>query len=82
LLARAIFFRRLGESRDRSYQNQRYRTSGLNLVVAVITIMNLVPIEFTFRWMTETPGPLSKLANAGAQYCVDANCPTQVQLIQ
>jgi len=30
-LARAVFFYRLGEIRDRSYENQRYRASGLNL---------------------------------------------------
>lgn len=32
-LARAVFFHRLGEIRDRSFENQRYRASGLNLVV-------------------------------------------------
>ena len=31
-LARAVFFKRLGERRDRSFENQRYRASGLNLV--------------------------------------------------
>jgi TnpA family transposase len=30
-LARVIFFNRLGEIRDRSYENQRYRASALNL---------------------------------------------------
>jgi TnpA family transposase len=30
-LARAVFFNRLGEIRDRSFENQRYRASGLNL---------------------------------------------------
>jgi TnpA family transposase len=33
-LARAVFFNRLGEMRDRTFENQRYRASGLNLVVA------------------------------------------------
>ncbi len=33
-LARAVFLNRLGELRDRSYENQRYRASGLNLVVS------------------------------------------------
>jgi hypothetical protein len=33
-LARAVLFYRLGELRDRSFENQRYRASGLNLVVA------------------------------------------------
>jgi TnpA family transposase len=44
-LARAIFFHRLGEIRDRSYENQRYRASGLNLVVAAITMWNTVYLE-------------------------------------
>jgi len=30
-LARAVFFNRLGELRDRTFENQRYRASGLNL---------------------------------------------------
>ncbi|WP_213863431.1 Tn3 family transposase, partial [Escherichia coli] len=29
-LARAVFFNRLGEIRDRSFEQQRYRASGLN----------------------------------------------------
>jgi TnpA family transposase len=44
-LARAVFFYRLGEIRDRSYDNQRYRASGLNLVVAAITLWNTVYLE-------------------------------------
>jgi TnpA family transposase len=41
-LARAVCFHRLGEIRDRSYENQRHRASGLNLVVAAITLWNAV----------------------------------------
>ena len=41
-LARAIFFKRLGEVRDRTFENQRYRASGLNLVVAAIVLWNTV----------------------------------------
>ena len=44
-LARAIFFHRLGEIRDRSFENQRNRASGLNLVVAAITLWNTVYLE-------------------------------------
>jgi TnpA family transposase len=44
-LARAIFFNRLGELRDRTFENQRYRASGLNLVVAAIVLWNTVYIE-------------------------------------
>ena len=32
-LARAVFFNRLGELRDRTFENQRYRASGLNMAV-------------------------------------------------
>jgi TnpA family transposase len=44
-LARAVFFNRLGEIRDRSFENQRHRASGLNLVVAAITLWNTVYLE-------------------------------------
>ena len=39
-LARAAFLYRLGEVRDRSFENQRYRACGLNLVVAAIILWN------------------------------------------
>jgi TnpA family transposase len=41
-LARAVFFNRWGELRDRSFENQRYRASGLNLAVAAIVAWNTV----------------------------------------
>jgi len=41
-LARAVFFNRLGELRDRTYENQRHKASGLNLVVAAIILWNTV----------------------------------------
>ena len=41
-LARAVFFNRLGEMRDRSFENQRYRASGLTLVLAAIILWNTV----------------------------------------
>lgn len=41
-LARAVFFNRLGELRDRSFENQRYRASGLNPVIAAIVLWNTV----------------------------------------
>jgi len=44
-LARAVFLNRLGEIRDRSFENQRYRASGLNLVVASIVLWNTVYLE-------------------------------------
>ena len=44
-LARAVFFNQLGELRDRSFENQRYRASGLNLVVAAIVLWNTAYLE-------------------------------------
>ena len=44
-LARAVFLNRLGEIRDRSFENQRYRASGLNLVVSAIVLWNTVYLE-------------------------------------
>ncbi len=41
-LARAVFFNRLGEIRDRSFEQQRYRASGLNPVTAAIVLWNTV----------------------------------------
>jgi hypothetical protein len=41
-LARAVCFNRLGEIRDRSFENQRHSASGLNLIVAAITLWNTV----------------------------------------
>ena len=44
-LARAVFFNRLGELRDRTFENQRYRASGLNLVVSAIVLWNTVYLK-------------------------------------
>ena len=40
-----MFFHRLGELRERTYENQRHRASGLNLVVAAVTRWNTVYLE-------------------------------------
>jgi TnpA family transposase len=44
-LRRAVFFNRLGEIRDRSYENQRHRASGLNLLVAAIILWNITYLQ-------------------------------------
>jgi hypothetical protein len=44
-LARTIFIHRLGEIRDRTFEQQRYRASGLNLVTAAIVLWNTVYLE-------------------------------------
>ena len=52
-LSRAVFFNRLGELRDRSFENQRYRASGLNLVVAAIVLWNTVYLERAVQALKE-----------------------------
>ncbi|KOX59072.1 hypothetical protein ADL19_05905 [Streptomyces purpurogeneiscleroticus] len=44
-LARAVFLHRLGEIRDRTYENQQHRASGLNLVVTAIVLWNTRYLE-------------------------------------
>jgi TnpA family transposase len=51
-LARAVFFNRLGELRDRSFENQKHRASGLNLVVAAIVLWNTVYLERAVQALT------------------------------
>lgn len=53
-LARAVFFNRLGELRDRRFENQRYRASGLNLVVAAIVLWNTTYLERSVKAVRET----------------------------
>jgi TnpA family transposase len=51
-LARAVFQCRLGEIRDRSFEQQRYRASGLTLVTAAIALWNTVYIERAVQTLT------------------------------
>lgn len=51
--ARAVYFNRLGELRDRTYENQRYRASGLNLVVAAMVLWNTVHLERAVKALRE-----------------------------
>lgn len=44
-LSRAVFFNRLGELRDRTFENQLHRASGLTLVTAAIILWNTVYLE-------------------------------------
>ena len=48
-----VFFNRLGELRDRTYENQQHRASGLNLVVAAIALWNTVYLERAIRTLLE-----------------------------
>ena len=53
-LARAVFLNRLGELRDRSFENQRYRASGLNLVVSAIVLWNTVYLERAMQGLRDS----------------------------
>jgi TnpA family transposase len=44
-LARAVFIHRLGEIRDRTYENQQHRASGLNFIVTAIILWNTCYLE-------------------------------------
>jgi len=44
-LARAVFLHRLGEIRDRTYENQQHRASGLNLLVTAMILWNTRYLE-------------------------------------
>jgi TnpA family transposase len=44
-----VFFHRLGELRDRSFESQAYRASGLNLLVAAIILWNTKYLENTLH---------------------------------
>jgi TnpA family transposase len=50
-LSRAVFFHRLGEVRDRSFEDQSLRASGLNLTIAAIVLWNTVYLENAVNWL-------------------------------
>jgi TnpA family transposase len=52
-LARAVFFNRLGELRDRTFENQRHRASGLNLIVSAIILWNTVYLDRATRHLRD-----------------------------
>ena len=60
-LARAVFIHRLGEIRDRTYENQQHRSSGLNLLVTAIILWNTRYLESavaTLRKFEDVPDHL------------------------
>ena len=60
-LARAVFFNRLGEIRDRSFEQQQYRASGLNLVTAAIALWNTVYLDRVIKAWKEQGRPVDQL---------------------
>ena len=59
-LARAVFFNRLGEMRDRSFENQSYRASGLTLTTAAIVLWNTVYLERAVNALKERGQPIDE----------------------
>lgn len=57
-LARAVFFNRLGEIRDRSFEQQRYRASGLNLLTAAIVLWNTAYLDRSITTLTSNGGDI------------------------
>jgi len=57
-LARAVFFNRLGEMRDRSFEHQTYRASGLNLLVTAIILWNTVYLNRALDVLRERGEPI------------------------
>lgn len=47
--ARGIFFNQLGELRDRSYEHQLQKASGLNFLVAAIVMWNTKYLEASIK---------------------------------
>ncbi len=72
-LRRAVFFNRLGEIRDRSYENQRHRASGLNLIVAAIVLWNTAYLQRVIDHLHNqgydpAPGDLAHLSPLGWEH--------------
>jgi TnpA family transposase len=53
-LARAVFIHRLGEIRDRTYENQQHRASGLNFLVTAIILWNTRYLERAVATLRQT----------------------------
>jgi TnpA family transposase len=60
-LARAVFIHRLGEIRDRTYENQQHRMSGLNLVITAIILWNTRYLERAVATLRQTEDVLESL---------------------
>ncbi len=64
-LARAVCLNRLGEIRDRTFEAQRHRASGLNLVTAAIILWNTVYLNRAISALRDQGRPLE---DAGLQH--------------
>ena len=57
-LARAVCLNRLGEIHDRTFESQRHRASGLNLVTAAIILWNTVYLEPAIQALRDSGRPI------------------------
>ena len=60
-LARAVYFCRLGEVRDRSFENQFFRAPGLNLLVSAIILWNTKYLEVAYTELRRQGGTIKSL---------------------
>lgn len=67
-LARAIFFCRLGEMRDRTFENQAYRASGLNLLVAAVIMWNTQYLQLAAAELGVGPEMMRHVAPLGWEH--------------
>jgi len=67
-LARAIFFHSLGELRDRTFENQFFRASGLNLLVAAIILWNTKYLERAVTALSAKPHLLQHVTPLGWEH--------------
>lgn len=67
-LARAIFFCQLGELRDRTFENQAYRASGLNLLVAAVILWNTRYLEMAAGDLRVAPEVMRHVAPLGWEH--------------
>jgi hypothetical protein len=67
-LARALFFNQLGELQDRRFENQTYRASGLNLLVAAIILWNTRYLEQAIAGMAVPPETARHIAPLGWEH--------------
>jgi len=82
-LARAVFFYRLGEIRDRSFEQQQYRASGLTLATDALhtALQNLhhclLNQSIQHRWDAKFPHPSVRLRDFHPTYRLRLIGPTQ-----
>ena len=55
-LRRAVFFHRQGEIRDRTFENQSFRASGLSLITAAIVHWNMIYLDRAVRQLRAQGG--------------------------